>query len=330
MADPGFDLVNEIVLNTLTDDVTQSSEIEGETLNAAQVRSSVARRLGLDAGGIVPDRHVEGIVEMMLDATSNYAEPLTKERLCSWQAALFPTGCSGLRQIAVGRWRDDAAGPMQVVSGPIGRERVHYEAPAAERLGQEMNAFMDWFNSPPDGDGVLSAGVAHLWFVTVHPIEDGNGRLARAITDMALARSENSPRRFCSLSSEIRQHRNDYYQMLERTQKGDADITTWLAWFLGCMDRAIERSEKSLATTLTKARYWQHIAHHPLNPRQHAMVNRLLDGFEGNLTTSKWARITKCSPDTALRDITDLMERGVLMRNPAGGRSTSYNLVDLS
>ena len=329
MADLGFDLVNEIVLNTLTDDVTQSSEIEGETLNAAQVRSSVARRLGLDAGGIMPDRHVEGIVEMMLDATTKYAEPLTKERLGSWQAALFPTGRSGLRQIAVGRWRDDAAGPMQVVSGPIGRERVHYEAPAAERLDREMAAFLDWFNTSPDGDGVVKAGVSHLWFVTIHPFEDGNGRLARAITDMALARSENSPRRFYSLSSEIHRQRSDYYRMLERTQKGDADITTWLVWFLGCMDRAIERSERSLATTLAKARYWQHIAHHPLNPRQHAMVNRLLDGFEGNLTTSKWARITKCSPDTALRDITDLMERGVLLRNPAGGRSTSYNLVDL-
>ena len=330
MADLGFDLVNEAVLNTLTDDVVKSSEIEGETLNADQVLSSVARRLGLETGGIAhPGRNVEGIVELMLDATTNYAEPVTTERLCGWQASIFPSGRSALRRITVGQLRNDATGPMQVVSGPLGRERVRYEAPAAERLDHEMDAFLDWFNAPPDGDQVLRAGVAHLWFVTIHPFEDGNGRLARAITDMALARSEDSPRRFYSLSSEIRAQRSDYYLTLEKTQKGDTDITTWLVWFLTCMDLAIERSEASLAATLAKARYWQHIAHHPLNPRQHAMVNRLLDGFQGNLTTSKWAKITKCSHDTALRDITDLMERGILTRNPPRGRSTSYSLTSL-
>ena len=328
MADLGFDLTNEAVLGTLTDDVVMSSEIEGEVLNTAQVRSSVARRLGMDVGGIAhADRHVDGMVDMMLDATTNYAEPLTKDRLCDWQAAMFPTGRSGLRRIAVGRWRDAVAGPMQVVSGPLGREKVHFEAPAAERLDEEMARFLEWFNASSTTDGVLRAGVAHLWFVTVHPFEDGNGRLARAITDLALARSENTPERFYSMSSEIRRRRNDYYRILESTQKGGTDITLWLTWFLSCMAGAIAHSEDALAATLAKGRFWQSVAHHSLNSRQNSMLSRLLDGFEGNLTTAKWAKISKCSPDTALRDITDLMERGVLIRNPKGGRSTSYALA---
>ncbi len=328
MADLGFDLTSEAVLNTLTDDVVKSSEIEGETLDAAQVRSSVARRLGLDAGGMVrADQNVAGMVDLMLDATENYAEPLTKERLWDWQAALFPTGRSGLRWIKVGQWRDDTTGPMQVVSGPMGREKVHFEAPAAERLDEEMERFLDWFNAPSTTDEVLRAGVAHLWFVTVHPFEDGNGRLARAITDLALARSENTSQRFYSMSSEIRRRRNDYYRILESTQKGGTDITAWLTWFLACMDGAIAHSERALAETLAKGRFWQSVAHHQLNNRQNAMLNRLLDDFEGNLTTAKWAKISKCSSDTALRDITDLMERGLLIRNPKGGRSTSYTLA---
>ena len=329
MADLGFDLANEAVLNTLTNDVVKSSEIEGEILDTAQVRSSVARRLGLDAGGIVQaDRNVEGIVELMLDATENYAEPLTKDRLCAWQAALFPTGRSGLKRVKTGEWRDDATGPMEVVSGPIGRERVHFEAPAAERLDYEMASFLKWFDASSDMDGVLRAGVAHLWFVTIHPFEDGNGRLARAVTDLALARCEESPQRFYSMSSEMRRQRDDYYRVLEGTQKGETDITNWLVWFLACIDRAIASSETALTATLHKARFWQHIAHHPLNARQHAMVNRSLNGFEGNLTTSKWAKIMKCSQDTALRDINDLMERGVLIQNAPRGRSTSYALSD--
>ena len=328
MIDLGFDLASEAVLDTLTDDVVKSSEIEGEILDVSQVRSSVARRLGLDAGGMVhANQNVAGIVDIMLDATENYAEPLTKERLCDWQAALFPTGRSSLRPIKTGQWRDDDTGPMQVVSGPVGRERVHFEAPAAERLDEEMDKFLDWFNAPSAIDGVLRAGVAHLWFVTVHPFEDGNGRLARAVTDLALARCENTSQRFYSMSSEIRRRRNDYYRILESAQKGGTDITTWLTWFLACMDQALAHSEETLAATLAKARFWQGMAHHPLNVRQNAMLNRLLDGFEGKLTTTKWAKISKCSPDTALRDITDLVERGVLLRNPQGGRSTSYTLA---
>ncbi len=325
----GFKLRAEANLQTMTEEVIKSSEIEGEVLNRDQVRSSVARRLGIDIGALTPaDRHVEGIVEMMLDATGKYDQPLTPERLFGWHAALFPTGRSGMRKIIVGAWRDDKAGPMQVVSGPIGRECVHYEAPKAAELDKEMNAFIDWFNT--NGiDPVLKAGVAHLWFVTIHPFDDGNGRIARAIADMALARSEKSSQRFYSMSAQIKQEQNTYYDILEATQKADLDITPWLQWFLGCLDRAFDGAETILASVLKKARFWKTHAGESLNDRQRAMIDRLLNGFEGNLTSSKWAQLAKCSQDTALRDIDDLVSRGILTKEAAGGRSTSYSLTDV-
>lgn len=324
----GFDLRAEAVLRTLTEDVLKSSEIEGELLDKKQVRSSIARRLGMDIGALTPvDRHVEGVVEMMLDATQRYLEPLTEERLYAWHAALFPTGRSGMTKIVVGAWRNEASGPMQVVSGPFGRERVHYEAPAAERLRADMAAFIAWFNSDVPLDPVMKAMVAHLWFVTIHPFDDGNGRIARAIADMALARSEGSPQRFYSMSAQIRLERRDYYVILERTQKGGLDITGWLLWCLACLDRAIDGAEGVLAHVLRKARFWEAVTGQPLNERQRQMLDRLLNGFEGKLTSSKWATLTKTSADTALRDINDLVSRGVLAKEEAGGRSTSYMLV---
>jgi len=326
----GFHLRQEAVLRTLTADVLKSSEIEGEQLDAEQVRSSIARRLGVDIGGLAPaDRNVEGIVEMMLDATRHYDQPLTAERLFSWQACLFPTGRSGMTKIRTGAWRDDSNGPMQVVSGPVGRERVHFQAPPARALGREMRAFLEAFNAKAEMDPVLKAGVAHLWFVTIHPFDDGNGRLARAIADMALARSENSPQRFYSMSAQIRQERNAYYEILERTQRGALDITPWMEWFLGCLGRAIAGAQTTLAVVLAKARFWESIAAIPINDRQRMVLNRLLDGFDGKLTSSRYATLAKCSPDTALRDILFLVERGVLVRNPGGGRSTSYALQDV-
>ena len=325
----GFDLRQEAMLETLTEDVVTSSEIEGEILDVEQVRSSVARRLGMDIGGLTQaDRNVEGIVELMLDATERFSEPLAQDRLFGWHAALFPTGRSGMRRITVGGWRDDGTGPMQVVSGPIGRERVHFEAPAAALLSQEMGAFLDWFNAPPDIDEVLKAALAHLWFVTIHPFDDGNGRIARAIADMALARSEGSPQRFYSMSSQIRRERAAYYTVLERTQKGTTDVSDWMNWFLACLGRAIEGAETTLSTVLAKARFWEHMATLPINERQRLVINRLLDGLEGKLTTSRWARMTRCSQDTALRDVSDLLVRGILVRSPEGGRSTSYALAD--
>jgi Fic family protein len=325
----GFELRSQATLQTMTEEVLKTSEIEGEILDREQVRSSIARRLGMDIGGLIPaDRDVEGIVEMILDATQNYREPLTDERLFGWHAALFPTGRSGTQRIVVGAWRDDRSGPMQVISGPVGRERVHYEAPKAARIAQDMATFMAWFNSGNGIDQVLKAGVAHLWFVTIHPLDDGNGRIARAIADMQLARSEQSPQRFYSMSAQIRQERKAYYEILESTQKGDLDITEWLAWFLACLSRAFDRSESILASVLRKARFWEKHARDPLNERQRDMLNRLFDRFEGKLTSSKWAAIEKCSPDTALRDITDLLERGILIKDEGGGRSTSYSLAE--
>ena len=324
----GFDLRTEAVLATLTEDVVKSSEIEGERLDKEQVRSSIARRLGLDIGALTPvDRNVEGVVEMMLDATQNYARALTETRLFDWHASLFPTGRSGMTRIAVGAWRDASSGPMQVVSGPYGRERVHFEAPNAGRLPEEMTAFLAWFEGETGVDPVLKSAVAHLWFVTIHPFEDGNGRIARAIADMALARSEVSPQRFYSLSAEIQMERKGYYAVLERTQKGDLDITEWIIWFLACLDRAIDGAEAVLSTVLRKARFWRRMEGQPLNDRQRAMINRLLDGFEGKLTSSKWAKLMKVSPDTALRDINDLVGREILIKDEAGGRSTSYALA---
>ena len=323
----GFMLRQEAVLRTLTEDVLKSSEIEGKNLDAEQVRSSIARRLGMDAGGLkAVDRNVEGVVEMMMDATRNYEQPLTAERLFSWHASLFPTGRSGMSRIRVGAWRDEGSVAMQVVSGPIGREHVHYEAPVVGRLDAEMPAFLGWFNGSDETDWVVKAGLAHLWFVTIHPFDDGNGRIARAIADMALARSEQSSQRFYSMSAQIRQERAAYYDILERTQKGTMDVTPWMDWYLGCMGRAIRGAQATLAAVLSKARFWESVADVSLNHRQRLVLNRLLEGFEGKLTTSKWAKLVKCSQDTALRDILPLVERGILVRNPEGGRSTSYSL----
>ena len=323
----GFALREEAVLHALTEDVLKTSEIEGELLDREQVRSSIARRLGMDIGGLVEaDRNVEGIVEMMLDATQNYAQPLTAERLFGWHAALFPTGRSGMNRITVGAWRTAEGGPMQVVSGPIGRERVHYEAPASERLEAEMSDFLDWFETATP-DPVLKAGIAHLWFVTIHPFDDGNGRIARAIADQALARAEGTAQRFYSMSAQIQTERKAYYNMLESTQKGELDITPWLLWFIACLDRAFDGAEAILASAMRKARFWESVAEQPLNERQRKVINRLLDGFEGKLTNAKWAAMTKASADTALRDINDLVQRGILVKDPAGGRSTSYSLA---
>lgn len=326
----GFALRTEASLVTLTEDVVKSSEIEGERLDRDQVRSSIARRLGIDIGALTPaERDVEGVVEMMLDATQRYVEPLTAERLFGWHAALFPTGRSGMHRIIVGAWRDDRTGPMQVVSGPVGRERVHYEAPSADRLAREMGTFVDWFNHEVSLDPVLKAGVAHLWFVTIHPFDDGNGRIARAIADMALARSERSVQRFYSMSAQIRAEREGYYDILEATQKGELDVTRWLEWFLRCLGRAIDGAETTLATVMAKARFWEARAGQSFNERQRLVLNRLLDGFEGKLSSSKWAALAKCSQDTALRDIDDLVRRGVLARDAGGGRSTSYSLAEI-
>jgi len=327
----GFPLTAEATLQNLTLDVLKSSEIEGEILDRDQVRSSIARRLGLDIGALAPaDRHVEGIVDMMLDATQNYAQPLSADRLFGWHAALFPIGYSGMHKITIGQWRDDANGPMQVVSGAIGKERVHFEAPAAKRLNNEIDLFLQWFNGKNDTDAVLKAGIAHLWFVTLHPFEDGNGRIARAIADMALARSEQGPQRFYSLSAQIRQERKAYYDTLEKAQKGGLDITLWLEWFLNCLDRAISSTEETLSGVIYKAQFWQVHKDVPFNDRQRLMLNKALDGFEGKLTSSKWAKIAQCSQDTALRDILELVERGVLVKDASGGRSTSYFLKTLA
>lgn len=326
----GFPLQEEAVLQTLTLEVLKSNEIEGEILNAEQVRSSIARRLGIDIGALSPtDRHIEGVVEMLLDATQHYDKPLTEDRLFGWHAALFPTGYSGVYKITVGNWRDNENGPMQVVSGPLGRERVHFEAPSSERLPQEMAQFMDWFNNQNNIDPVLKAALAHLWFVTIHPFDDGNGRIARSIADMQLARADGSPQRFYSMSAQIRLERKGYYHILEKTQRGDLDITEWLYWFLTCLDRALSSTEEILTSVLTKARYWKLFSDKQLNDRQKLMLNKLLDGFEGKLNTSKWAKIAKTSTDTALRDIQNLVEQDILVKEDSGGRSTSYRLIAL-
>jgi Fic family protein len=325
----GFQLRAEAVLQSLTEEVLKTSEIEGERLDKDQVRSSIARRLGIEIGALTPaDRDVEGIVEVMLDATQNFDQPLSEERLFSWHAALFPTGRSGMSKIEVGGWRSDQKGPMQVVSGAVGRERVHFQAPPAKAIKKEMQAFIRWFNAEDKIDPVIKAGLAHLWFVTIHPFDDGNGRIARAIADMALARSENSARRFYSMSAQIRLERNAYYNILETTQKGSLDITAWLNWFLGCLNRAFDGAETILASVLRKARFWEDRAKEKFNDRQRMMIDRLFNGFVGKLTSSKWAKLAKCSQDTASRDIDDLIKRGILVKEPAGGRSTSYALSE--
>lgn len=330
MAALGFEFRMEASLTALTSDVVKSSAIEGEVLNPDEVRSSIARRLGLDTAGLPrAGRDVEGIVEMMLDATQNFESPLTRERLFDWHASLFSTGRSGMGRITVGAWRANEAGPMQVVSGPIGREKIHFEAPTAERLESEMAEFLAWFNAPPSVDPVLKAAIAHFWFVTIHPFEDGNGRIARAIADMALARADGTTERFYSMSSQIEAERQDYYLILEASQRADVDITRWMQWFMGCLERAIQSADQTLATVLYKAKLWQRINRQPVNERQRLVINRMLNGFKGVLSTSKYARLAKCSTDTALRDIRELMERGIMVQNPGGGRSTSYRLATL-
>lgn len=325
MAAVGFDLRSEANLETMILDVVRTSAIEGEVLDPAQVRSSLARRLGLDVSGAAPvDRNVEGIVEMLLDATQQASAKLTAERLFGWHAALFPTGRSGMYKILVGQWRDDSTGPMQVVSGAMGRERVHYEAPVARRLKKEMTAFLKWVNTEKSLDPLIKAGLAHFWFVTLHPFDDGNGRIARAIADLLLARSDGSPQRFYSMSAQIHTERKRYYDILERSQRGSLDVTGWLAWFMACLQRAIASSEETLSAVLNKHRFWQTHARTILNPRQVKVLNKLLDGFEGNLTSSKYAKLSKTSQDTASRDIADLVQKKILKKGRAGGRSTHF------
>lgn len=325
----GFSMREEAVLETLTLDVLKSSEIEGEILDSDQVRSSIARRLGIEMAGVeVVDRNVEGVVEMMLDATQRYAQPLTNDRLYSWQASLFPTGRSGMYKITVGAWRTGQNGPMQVVSGAYGREKVHFQAPDALKLPSEIVTFLEWFNAKQELDPVLKSAIAHLWFVTIHPFEDGNGRIARAIADMQLSRADGTAQRFYSMSAQIRIERNAYYSILEETQKGGLDITPWLEWFLGCLGRSLDTVDNTLKGVHRKAQFWESIAAVELNSRQKLMLNKLLDGFDGKLNNKKWATITKASPDTALRDINDLIEKGILKKQDAGGRSTSYVLRD--
>jgi len=323
----GFLLQAQATLRTLTQDVVKTSEIEGEKLDVETVRSSIARRMGLDIGALRPaDRNVEGIVDIMLDATRKFDQPLTQERLFGWHGALFPTGRSGLQGITVGAWRPKESGAMQVISGPIGREKVHFEALGHERLKAEMSAFIKWFNSENEPDPVLKSALAHFWFVTIHPFEDGNGRIARALADLLLARSENTAHRFYSMSAQIQQERNAYYDILEKSQKGALDITLWIDWYLNCLNRAIEASDKLLESVLIKDRFWKSHQTESFNERQRKVLNRLMDGFEGKLTSSKWAKLAKCSQDTAGRDINDLMNRNILAREQSGGRSTSYVL----
>jgi Fic family protein len=326
----GFELRTEAGVTALTNEIVKSSAIEGQHLDTNEVRSSIARKLGLDTAGLPePTREVEGVVEMMLDATRNFEQPLTADRLGAWHAALFPTSRSGMYRITVGAWRDDRRGPMQVVSGPIGRERVHFQAPGAERLEVEMNRFCEWFNADCDIDPVLKAAVAHFWFVTIHPFDDGNGRIARAIADMALSRADGSKDRFYSMSAGIEEARKEYYIRLESAQHGSLDITSWLSWFCDCLDKAIDASDSMLASVLRKARVWRRINTNPVNERQRKVINRLLQhDWRGKLNTSKYARLAKCSQDTALRDIKELLQRGALIQNEGGGRSTSYRLAD--
>lgn len=326
----GFNLRDEASLETLTLEVITSTEIEGEILNPEQVRSSIARRLGLDIAGLVPsDRNVDGVVDMVLDAVQNYRLPLTKERLFDWHYSLFPTGRSGMYKIKVGAWRDDDTGPMQVVSGPMGMEKVHFQAPASDQIEGEMDQFLLWLNNEETIDPVLKAAIAHLWFLTIHPFDDGNGRIARAITDMLLSRSDGLAQRFYSLSAQIRQERKAYYQILEKSQKGTLDLTPWLEWFLQCLLNALRASAETLAKVLIKHRFWTRHATTTLNERQVKLLNRLLDGFKGKLTSGKWAKIAKCSSDTALRDIRDLVNKDILVKDTEGGRSTNYILKPL-
>ena len=328
MAELGLTQREQATLKVLTQEVIKTSEIEGEQLSLDAVRSSVARKLGMDIGALAPsDRYVDGVVDMVLDATRNFDQALTQDRLFGWHAALFPTGYSGRLRISVGAWRTDASGPMQVVSGTVGREKVHFTAPPANELPAQTAAFLQWFNAAPAGDALIKAGLAHLWLVTLHPFDDGNGRVSRAVGDMALARAEAATDRFYSFSAQIQRERKHYYDQLEATQKGQLDVTPWLSWFLGCLLRAVQGADETLAGVLGKAQFWQRWAGTPMNQRQTQVLNRVLDSMEGKLTNAKWAGIGKCSADTALRDINDLLARGVLRRLEGGGRSTGYELL---
>jgi Fic family protein len=326
MSSLGFKIQEEALLSTLTQDVLKSSEIEGENLNYDQVRSSIAKRLGIEIGGFVHvGREVEGVVEMLLDATQNYEAPLNHERLYSWHAALFPTGRSGMYKIEVAKYR---TGEMVIVSGPMGKEKIHYEAPKAIQVKEEMDRFLDWFNSETKIDPVLKAAIAHFWFIIIHPFDDGNGRIARAISDLMLARSDGSTQRFYSLSSQILIERKAYYNILQQVQFSQGDITEWLDWFLNCLYRSMESSKEAMSQVLRKSDFWERNKETELNSRQRLMLNKLLDGFDGKIKSSKWAKIAKCSPDTALRDIKDLIKKGILRHEKSGGRSTSYELED--
>ncbi|MBT3377395.1 MAG: Fic family protein [Lentisphaerae bacterium] len=325
----GFELRAEASITSLTQEIVKSSAIEGEKLNTDEVRSSIARRLGMGTAGLPnPSREVEGVVAMVIDATRNFDQPLAADRLFDWHAALFPTGRSGIRKITVGAWRTGEAGPMQVVSGPVGKERVHFEAPDAARLDGEMQEFLSWFGGGSGVDPVIKAAVAHFWYVTIHPFADGNGRIARAIADMALSQADGSKDRFYSMSAGIEAERKEYYIQLESAQRGSLDITAWIAWFLGCLDRATDAADDMLESVVRKARLWQQVNTNPVNDRQRTVINRMLDNWEGHMSTSKYARLANCSTDTALRDIRELVERGILIKNEAGGRSTSYRLAD--
>lgn len=324
----GFDLRNDAQLDTLTLDVLKTSEIEGEILDPYQVRSSIARRLGMEiAGSVNSDRNVDGVVEMMLDATQNCFKPLTADRLFSWHSALFPSGRSGMYKIRVADWRKDVTGPMQVVSGAMGKEKVHYQAPDSELLENEMLLFLDWFNNYDKTDLVIKAAIAHFWFVTIHPFKDGNGRITRALSDMLLARADQSNQRFYSMSAQIRKERKGYYEILEKTQKGNLDITEWIKWFLHCLVNALKSTDSILIQVLFKADFWNRHSKITINERQRELINKILDGFDGKLTSSKWAKIAKCSKDTAIRDINDLINKNILRKEAAGGRSTNYELV---
>ncbi|MBO9636306.1 MAG: Fic family protein [Chitinophagaceae bacterium] len=324
----GFHLQTETSLQNLTLEIVSSSEIEGEFLSKEQVRSSISRKLGLDIAGLVPsDRNVDGIVEMMLDATQGFEKPLTRSRLLGWHASLFPTGYSGMYKITTGNWRNNAKDdPMQVVSGPMGRKTVHFQAPDSDRLESEMEKFLHWFNADQQLDPVLKAAIAHLWFVTIHPFDDGNGRIARTIADMLLTRSDGTALRFYSMSNQIKLERKDYYSILESTQKDELDITEWISWFLQCLNRSIIASGNTLAIIFRKTRFWDQPVTNSLNERQRLLLNEMLDGSDGKLNSSKWAKIAKCSQDTAIRDIQDLISKGILEKEAAGGRSTSYVL----
>jgi Fic family protein len=325
----GFELRNEAILDTLTLDALKSSEIEGEYLNTDQVRSSIARRLGMEiAGSVESDRNVDGVVDILMDATQNCFKPLTADRLFDWHAALFPTGRSGMYRITVADWRKDTGGPMQVVSGALGKEKVHFQAPDSILIEKEMNQFLNWFNNHSNIDLVIKAAVAHLWFITIHPFDDGNGRITRAITDMLLAQSDKSNQRFYSMSAQIRIERKQYYEILEKTQKGNLDITEWIQWFLNCLINALKSSDSILVRVLFKADFWTKHAKTLINERQKKLLNMLLDGFDGKLTSSKWAKIAKCSKDTAIRDINNLIDKNILQKEAAGGRSTSYQLKE--